>query len=427
MRAAFLHVLSVVIGCLVAVAALEGASIAWLTLDEGRYTAAPLLFERSQNTYVRDMTRGTGCRFIDTLYPHPYVAFVHHANPPCGLDWVNDIGLFGPDMPVQRPADRYTVMLTGGSVASFLGGNQRPPWPNYLQEALQERYHSPTGKPWLVLDAAAGAWKEPQGFIIAALYAGSVDAFVNLSGYNEHFYFRPRFGQRLEAPASNFVSANPYVADENFGDAAIGWVIGRIAGSIQDNAVLNRSHAAYLALTAVQALATRHENFAGTVGNGKRTTIRSLFDLPRDIDGDPERQFDLQLSLYQKYWRATSALARDHGLPVSFFLQPVPAWGKTLTEDERRVTGNLSYAELYRRMVAGMLDLRERGLAVHDLGEVFAAQAGTIYADDIHYVSNTDGASPGNRLVAARIADLLAADWGLQPRAPRPLRQADGP
>ena len=62
MRAAFLHVLSVVIGCLVAVAALEGASIAWLTLDEGRYTAAPLLFERSQNTYVRDMTRGTGCR-----------------------------------------------------------------------------------------------------------------------------------------------------------------------------------------------------------------------------------------------------------------------------------------------------------------------------------------------------------------------------
>ena len=51
-------------------------------------------------------------------------AFVHHANPPCGISWDNNVGLFGPDFPVIKPADHYVVMLTGGSVAAHLGGNE---------------------------------------------------------------------------------------------------------------------------------------------------------------------------------------------------------------------------------------------------------------------------------------------------------------
>jgi len=75
-----------------------------LALYRGRsYTPAAGLFERTQNTYVRDVTRDTGCRFIDTLFPHPYVAFVHHANPPCGIFWVNNVCLYGPDFPSPSP------------------------------------------------------------------------------------------------------------------------------------------------------------------------------------------------------------------------------------------------------------------------------------------------------------------------------------
>ena len=98
----------------------------------------------------------------------------------------------------------------------------------------------------------------------------------------------------------------------------------------------------------------------------------------------------------------------------AYFLQPVPAWSKTLTEEEKRVVGDLSYGALYRRMVAGMMTLRERGLPIYDLGDVFATQNGTIYADHIHYLANSDGVSAGNRLVAARIGELLAETWGLQ-------------
>jgi hypothetical protein len=97
----------------------------------------------------------------------------------------------------------------------------------------------------------------------------------------------------------------------------------------------------------------------------------------------------------------------------AFFLQPVPAWGKALTADEKRVVGDLSYGEHYRRLVQGILLLRERGTAIHDLGGIFEGEKATVYADDIHYVSNTDGVSPGYRLVAARMAELLAESWGL--------------
>ena len=79
------------------------------------------------------------------------------------------------------------------------------------------------------------------------------------------------------------------------------------------------------------------------------------------------------------------------------------------------MVGDLSYGDLYRRMVAGMMTLGERGLPMYDLGNVFENQKGTIYADQIHFLfSNNEGESPGNRLLAARIGELLAESWRLQ-------------
>jgi hypothetical protein len=267
------------------------------------------LFERTQNTYVRDMTKGTRCRFIDTLYPHPYVAFVHHANPPCGLPWVNNVGLFKPDFPIVKLKDYYVVMLIGGSVASGLAENPKPPAPHYMEEELNKKYVSPSGKPWMVLNGAAGAWKEPQPFILFSLYASSVDAMVNLSGFNEHYYFVLGEGKRLEEPASNFLEVNPLAADDNFGDAAIGWGMGRLAGMLALNPILGHSHAAYMIIRGIESVAKGHDVFK----SNKKTTIPSLFALPADIYDSPERLFAVQLGLYQKYfrmrrrWRATTA------------------------------------------------------------------------------------------------------------------------
>ena len=93
-------VISAVIGIVLSLAAVEGLAILWMMVEDGRYTPAAELFERTQNTYVRDLTRGSNCRYVDTLYPHPYVGFVHHANQPCGLKNINNVGLFNDNYPL---------------------------------------------------------------------------------------------------------------------------------------------------------------------------------------------------------------------------------------------------------------------------------------------------------------------------------------
>ena len=402
--------ISALIGIVVALALVEVTAIVWLYLEDGHYTSAEELFERTQNTYVRDLTKGTTCRYVDTLFPHPYLAFVHHGNPPCGLPNVNNVGLLNADFPTIKPTDRYVVLLTGGSVASQLAQTYPTPAPRFLEEELNKRYVSPNGKPWLVLNGGDGAWKEPQQFILFSLYATSVDAVVTLDGYNEHFHFFPGDPARLERPLSNFLDVNPFVADENFGDAAIGWVIGRIAGVLSTNSVLGRSHAAYMIIRGIESVAKSKDVFTSS----KKTTLLSLFTMPEEIVKDHDLEFDVQLGLYRKYTRAIEVVAKDNAIKTAYFLQPVPAYGKVLTEEEKKVAGDLSYANMYRKMIAGMMTLRERGLAIYDLGDLLKDEKGTFYADDIHFFRDKDRDSPGYRLMAVRVAQLLAETWGLK-------------
>ena len=403
--------ISTVIGVVLALVAVELTAIAWLFVEDGRYTPAAELFQRSQNTYVRDLTQNTNCRYVDTLFPHPYLAFVHHANPPCGLSNTNNIGLLNTDFPTIKPGDRYLVLLTGGSVASQLAQNWPAPAPRYLEEELNKRFVSPNGKPFLVLNGGDGAWKQPQQMILFAMYATSVDAVVTVDGYNEHYFFFPATKERLERPLSNFLDVNPFVADENFGDAAIGWVIGRVAGTLTQMPVLGNSHAAYMIIRGIEAVAKSKDIFVSK----KKTTLNSIFALPEDVVRDPKRAFQIQLGLYQKYTRAIDAIAKDNNLKSAFFLQPTPAWGKVLTEEEKRAAGDLSYAGMYREMVEGMLTLRDKGLPIYDLGDIAKDQTESLYADDIHFIREAGtGESKGYRIMATRVADQIGQTWNLK-------------
>jgi hypothetical protein len=366
------------------------------------------------------MTKHTDCRYVDTLFPHPYLAFVHHANPPCGLPRVANVGLYSDDFPTVKRTDRYVILFTGGSVAEQLV--QIAPWagakadvkpnPRYLEDELNKHYISPNGKPFLVLNGGDGAWKEPQQFILFSLYASSVDAVATLDGFNEHYFFYPGTPERLERPLSNFLDVNPFVADENFGDAAIGWVIGRVAGVLTQIPLLDHSHAAYMIIRGIEAVAKSKDIFSST----KKTTLASLFKMPEDIVKDHDREFQVQLALYQKYERGIEAIARDNGVKTAYFLQPVPAYGKVLTEEEKRTAGDLSYRDLYRRMVDGMMTLRERGMAMFDLGDIYKDEKGRIYGDEIHcyHDPNPPGESRGYTIMAEAVARDLAQAWGFK-------------
>ena len=95
----------------------------------------------------------------------------------------------------------------------------------------------------------------------------------------------------------------------------------------------------------------------------------------------------------------------------------MPPYGKVLTEEEKKNAGDLGYGGLYRKIVAGMMTLRERGLAIYDLGDLLKDEKGTFYADDIHFIRDKSGESPGYRLMAARVGQLLAETWHLKPKS----------
>ena len=56
----------------------------------------------------------------------------------------------------------------------------------------------------------------------------------------------------------------------------------------------------------------------------------------------------------------------------------------------------------------------QSNLPIFDLGDVFEGEKGPIYADHIHFDRDAVNESRGNRLVAARMGQLLAETWGLQ-------------
>ncbi|WP_422035652.1 hypothetical protein [Reyranella sp.] len=394
------------LGLVGALAGLEILSTAWLTIRADHYTPAKELFARSRNTYIQDITGsgGSNCRYIDTMFPHPYLAFVHHRDDPCGVPSANDIGVLGDEYPVVRNPERYVILLAGGSVASQLGQLAQPGRRSFLEEELNRSYISPTGKPFQVLNGGVGAWKQPQQLILMAIYGDFIDAVVTLDGYNEQHLIKPGLKSRFEMPAVNYLGVNPIVAQDGFGSLAMSWFMGRISGWL-GTGLTSHSHAAYLLASALEPKPADHDD-----GFGART-YSAMMSLPPDITDSPAVYMDWQIAQYAKYIRMMDVTARDFGIRSMFFLQPVPAVDKILTPDEMRGTPDTRYGQRYIEIVRRLLTLAERNIEVRSLLDLFKDEKETIYSDDIHPKRELMD-SRGYSLMAARMAQEMAGTWG---------------
>jgi hypothetical protein len=110
--------------------------------------------------------------------------------------------------------------------------------------------------------------------------------------------------------------------------------------------------------------------------------------------------------------------AQRLGVKRAFFIQPVPAIQKTLTLEERRVVGDLGYRDGYEKMVSALLNLRQEGIPVTGLLNLFADLKESVYRDEVHCLYDPmTGDNAGYRLMATRMADELGATWGLRRKA----------
>jgi hypothetical protein len=400
-------ILAVGIVCLLFCVLLEGIATVYLLVRDGGYVPARERLARERNAYLRVVTADKeDCTYLDTLFPHPYLAFVHHGNPPCGIPHINNVGMFGPDYPLEKLSNRFVILVTGGSVAAQfarLDSDGPPP----LEEILNHRYLSPKGESFLVLNGGAGAWKYPQQTILTMMYADAIDAVVTIDGFNEHYQLES--GLRFEYPANNFHVINP-LATKSFRQLMVDWAVADLYRSAIRNPILSRSQAVYIGFRSIRSALKRMDR-----AQRKKTTIAGIFEL--DDQWDPEKRRAWQIGQYKKYLRITKRIADEFGLLSAFFIQPVPAISKALTEEEKRIVGDLGYRDLYASMVDELVSLNDQGIPVVSLLDVFADHEGTLYEDPIHLASEgPTGEGRGYRIMADRIADHLEALWGLAHR-----------
>jgi hypothetical protein len=241
-----------------------------------------------------------------------------------------------------------------------------------------------------------------------------VDAVVTLDGFNE--YNRLSGFSHLDVPANNFMVVNPRLKQSERKLLAI-----RLYGAIYEYSkrswLLSHSYAGYglskSARDLIQAYGERE-----TPGREK-TTVRSMFAFPEGWD--EAKRFDWNIEEYRKYIRVMDVAAKRLGVKRAFFTQPVPAIDKTLTAEERQEVGDLDYREMYQRMASALLSLRSEGIPVVSLLNVFADVKETVYVDPIHCLEDgVTGESLGYQIMASRMADELATEWGLR----RKLRPA---
>jgi hypothetical protein len=388
----------------------EGFFAAYLFLRDGRWLSPAQRWAAQENLFIGDLTSGT-CRYVDSLFPHPYLVAVHTGNPPCPTDFLNAQGLFGRDFPLRRDAQTFAILLTGGSVAAHLGQVNRG-GPLFLEEALNACYTPPKGRRFQVYNAADGGWRQPRQAIISLLYGDAVDAIVTLDGFNEAQVLGI---QRLEMPEAVFELLNPLALRSGRGVAA-----SMISNQMQILISQSLARYSFTVFFVAEHLRKRLEGIAyGEIGT-RKTSVISLFALPAEWTLEQRTAFNIDQ--YRKYMRIIDAVAKTEGARAAFFLQPVPAIAKELTDDEKAVVGSLSYAPLYARLTGALLETRTDGLQVFSLLDVFRNTRDTVYGDPIHFARDPKTMdSMGNRIVASAMAKQLAATWSLERTCPGSL------
>jgi len=379
-------------------------------VENARYIPVRQRLLNERNVFIRETTKQQeGCTYSDTLYPHPYLAHVHHALPPCGLSHVNNVGLFGPDYPYEKDPEHFVVLLTGGSVAAqlaTLSTEQR----KYLEEFLNRDFVSPNGKPFLILNGGDGAWKYPHQTILFLLYADVVDAVITLDGFNEHYLIGTNV--RLEYPSSNFLTVNPLVT-RSYAELGRMWLSNKLYEYALNSWFLSHSNLGYATVRILRSrLAV--DDFK-QVEESRRTVFRSQFRLPETWS--EEKRIEHSLRQYKKYIRIIRSVAEKFDILSCHFLQPVPALYKSLTDEEKKVVGDLGYASKYSRLERELTTLSEEGIPLFSLLKTFENVEDTVYQDEIHYKRTDNGESLGNRLIAEQMISVLASVWRLKRRS----------
>ena len=390
----------------------ELAVTVYHVVRDGKYISPGERLAAERNAYVevaRAQTPSKSCGYGDSLIVHPYLAYVQTALGPCGFGYANSKSLLGKEFP-DRPRPRTGIILvTGGSVAAqFVWDNRKKESP--LERILNAEFTGDRFDRFIVLNGGHGAWKQPNQYIFFGLYADILTGVITLDGVNEHDRIASR--RRFEEPASNYFQAverqDPRVTTAPFTMAALK-LDADLYRFASRHAIFQVSNLAYTVVdalrTALRRYASRTPKISITAEDDwVKASYAQMFAFHDKMTRTERKIWSLRQ--YEKYIRLMHGGAEALNIKSLFLIQPIPGWGKPLTERERTFARR-GDRTLYKEMTDQLVGLREQfGIPVYSLLDVFQDTKEEIYKDHAH-VNEL-----GDEIMARRVADLIAEVWG---------------
>ncbi len=329
------------------------------------------------------------CSWGDLVSHHPFLMLRYKRSGKCINELSNQRGLVGPDFGDEKDTSFYNFLILGGSVAEllFLTGK--------LEMQLNQAYISPSGKPFKIWNAAMSAGQQPRQAIANMMYGEIADSIISLEGFNEHFNLKAQF--EIDTPSSSWYELERVILNNTQSSSPQSTVrtfLAPITRKIRKGSILSHTFFGVL-------LNQIYENIS--LKENRELTAK----LSYEQSGNKDELKKAYIVKYKSYVRAMGAVAQNRGQKLFFFLQPVPAIGKKLTEKEKEVVGDLSYRERYLEIETSLSQLNSDEIYFKSLLDIFEDYEGQLYGDIIHFTGESNGNDILSKKMAAYIAEKL--------------------
>ena len=360
-----------------------------------------IISEDKLNIYIQDLEKVSKCTYYNSLFPHPYLGWVHWNNPKCSGPLVNSDGFISSEFPIKNDENFFDILITGGSVAQQFGPGECKNKKNnfcrdFLSEAL-EKYKSMNNQNIRVFNAGAGAYKHPHQSIIATLFGKSFDLIISIEGFNEHYMLNDKVPKKLSYPANNFnISTNDFYINNNLTKYVLKFLL--FYKNLPNK--LNLINSSHFHALSYRLLKRFFETNMITV-NEKRENFSNLWKYKKseleNINIDELKYENLVF-----YWKNFIASSSSNGAKGIIILHPVPQLFKTLSDVEKKITNHRNYKEIFLKMAEEAEKLRSNeSLMIYDFLNIFSEYEETIYTDHSHMNAK------GNEIMAINLRDIL--------------------
>ena len=322
--------------------------------------------------------------------PHPYLGFKSQYEAP-GL----------PEISKEKPADEYWVGVFGGSLA-FMYGRDRD-----AMQLLEKRLSGldfTHGKKVRAFNLGHGGYKQPQQFLLYSLYGENLDLVINIEGVNETSDFSLGGPFPYEYPLTTF--RDFYRSGPGRWQILSGQVLVRLIHDLHFGylSFASLQNSPLISLLVVTVPKVAQPLYYKLEDSFRQTYRRAHPDLKQyGID-----MADEMIRPWERYVTMQHQIAETRNAPLFVFLQPNQylANTKPFSEWEKAniFAGHRSlFGPVYAKMIERGRQLREQGLPVFDLAQVFANETQDIYIDNCCHIN-----AEGNRLLSEEMARIIS-------------------